>query len=58
MYSRIKLRLSSWDRYDSNKVLFAVIGTLVGLGSVFAGAPTVLGVGVGLLVHTVLTALV
>lgn len=56
MYKRIRERLSRWDNYDSNKVLCAVTGTLVGLGSVFAGAPIVLGVGVGLLVDVLLTA--
>jgi hypothetical protein len=54
---RIKVRISQWDGYDSNRVLYAGISTLIGLGSVFVGAPIVLGIGVGLLIHTCLTAI-
>jgi hypothetical protein len=55
LIKRIKTRMSQWDRYDNDRALFAVIGSLIGLGSVFAGAPVVLGIGVGLLTFTVLT---
>lgn len=58
MYNRIKARLSRWDSYDSDTLIVAVTGILVGLGSVFAGAPVVLGIGVGLFVDLLITALI
>jgi hypothetical protein len=54
---RIKVRISQWDGYDSKRVLYAGISTLIGLGSVFVGAPIVLGMWVGLLIYTCLTAI-
>jgi hypothetical protein len=55
VYKSIKARLAKWDGEDSSNVLFTAISVLIGLESVFAGSPVVLGIGIGSLVFVCLS---